>query len=129
MAESPERDPLRVATKEDLRALNERELARARALGRKEAEDEQFRKETKKHFADINESIASAAKAVGELADKVSQIEANQAQRDAVNVALIQATAGQGAKKLTRFQSIVLAVAALAAAGSLALAVVQALNG
>lgn len=66
----------------------------------------------------INGSVARAA-------DALKRIETKMDTRDAVNVALIEASAGQGAKMLTRFQKVVAIVGVLFTLGLLITAVLQ----
>jgi hypothetical protein len=124
----PEAERLAVQRTDDLASITERELKRARALGRKDAEDAQFRSETKEHFGVINGSIAKTADAVEALAKEVQEIKNDLRGRDRVNEALVAAAAGHGARKLTRLQTLGILCGALAALGALAVAVLQALG-
>jgi methyl-accepting chemotaxis protein len=85
-----------------------------------------------KHFDDLNGSIGHTAESLDALGDKIDGIIADQATKDAVNVALVKAAAEaadkateRGTKKLTRFQTRLMVGAGVIAGLTLALGVVQ----
>lgn len=111
----------------DLAQAAAMEVARAREQGRREAEDAVLQSETRAHFALINGSIERTALALDELLNQFNTLKADLQERDAVNAALVEANARQGAKKLSRLQTIFMVIAGVIAAVSLLIAVIQAL--
>jgi hypothetical protein len=124
----PEAERLAAQRTDDLSAITERELKRARALGKKDAEDEQFRDGTVKHFAEINGHINGFRSDLQVLAGEVHDIKDELASRDRVNVALVHAAETQGATRLTRFQKVGVVLMALFSLGSLLVAILEAIG-
>jgi hypothetical protein len=132
--QTPEAQRLADQRTADLAAAQQRDVERAVARGRKEAEDDAFRRDTTAHFAVINGSIADAAttsaslaQAVNAVKEEVRAVREEQMRRDLVNEALIQDAAKVGANKLSRLQRWAIVVMGLIAFLSLAVAVVTAI--
>jgi hypothetical protein len=109
--QTPEAKRLASEVLEAKRVVDDRDLERARALGRKEAEDEQERKQNREHFLDINGSIADMVGELHGLKDAVTEIKEEQMRRDLVNEALIKERKVSGSKTLSRRTTIISLVA------------------
>lgn len=127
----PEEEALRLARQReaDLHAITNRELDRARAQGRKDAEDEASRVDAARHFAAINGSIAKTAEELRGVQERLSRIEGAMATDDAVHAALVHLSERAGSARLTRWQAIGLAVLAGAAIGGFVVSIVTLLGG
>lgn len=126
--QSPEVRLLADQRNADLAAQQDRELERARALGKKEAQDEQFRAETHAHFKTINGSIADTAEQLRALNQGQREIKEEQARRDLVNTALVAAEDAKGSKHLTRLQSRGIIAMGIIAAISMVTSLAEALG-
>ena len=109
-------------------AARQLELDRARAEGRKDAEDEAFRTETKDHFKVINGSIAKTVERLGKIEGRLGNIEGAMATDEKVDQALAKVAETAGAKKFTRLQAIAIVAVGLATVGAFVLSIVVALN-
>lgn len=126
--QSPEVRLLADQRNADLAAQQDRELERARALGRKEAQDEQFRADTQAHFSRINGSIADTAEQLRALNQGQREIKEEQARRDLVNTALVASEDAKGSKHLTRLQSRGIIAMGIIAAISMVTSLAEALG-
>ncbi len=116
---------------EDTRVTRAEKLAVANAL-RQERVDVRLNQHEQRLNA-INGSVTKAADnlqrvddRVGGLHKKFDAAATEQKTRDAVNVALIEASASKGARKLTSYQIFGIVAMALLAAASLIFAIIQA---
>jgi hypothetical protein len=116
--QTPEARRLASEVVEAKRVVDAQDFERVKALGRKEAEDEQERKQTREHFAVINGSIAESVIELRALKDAVTEIKEEQMRRDLINEALIKDRDRSGSRTLGRRTTIIalvgLAIAVLA---------------
>lgn len=111
---------------EDVRIERAMQLRVADALRHKDVDNRLDHHEARLNA--INGSIARGVEATVKLTRSVDTIHDNMKTRDAVNVALIEAAAGKGAKKLSRFQQTGVVVGGAVAMGSLLIAILQSIH-